>query len=285
MIRVGINVTRPRSIGRKVLLGKDCEVWVTFKYEKMPSFCYWCGLVSHDAKECSFWLSSKGSLSLDQQWYSAWLRADPFSARKKSFVFVPSIGRDFGGEDNPVRNESGLERRPQGAKAPQTVAASPIDPNPSNDIQNSATLDNQATISPTSHLGNDEDGPESFLIVMPVNTHTNMVNFEAQIQDIDMELNRYDSHESLVANPEFQEDASPSLSNCVDQVFTCDINAPLLHNDAHVSNKNPRDLEGNQSCLRTWKRMARLNQNGEPAMHAPSLGKRTPKEKGNEEIE
>ena len=65
-VRVGINVTRPLSRGRKVLLGNDCEVWVTFKYEKMPNFCYWCGMVSHDAKECSVWLSIKGSLPLDQ---------------------------------------------------------------------------------------------------------------------------------------------------------------------------------------------------------------------------
>lgn len=29
-IRVGINVTSPLSRGRKVLLGNNCEVWVTF---------------------------------------------------------------------------------------------------------------------------------------------------------------------------------------------------------------------------------------------------------------
>ena len=51
-VGVGVNVTRPLNRGRKVL-GKDGEVWVTFRYEKMPNFCYWCGMVSHDAKECS----------------------------------------------------------------------------------------------------------------------------------------------------------------------------------------------------------------------------------------
>ena len=70
-IRVGINVTKPLNRGRKVLLGNDEEVWVSFKYEKMPNFCYWCGMVSHDAKECSIWLSSKGSLSLEQQEYGS----------------------------------------------------------------------------------------------------------------------------------------------------------------------------------------------------------------------
>ena len=72
-VRAGINVTRPLSRGCRVLLGNDCEVWVAFMYEKLPNFCYWCGMVSHDAKECSIWLSSKGSLPLDQQGYGAWL--------------------------------------------------------------------------------------------------------------------------------------------------------------------------------------------------------------------
>ena len=59
-VRVVVNVSRPLNKGRKVLLGKDGEVWVNFRYEKMPNFCYWCGMVSHDAQECSVWLSSKG---------------------------------------------------------------------------------------------------------------------------------------------------------------------------------------------------------------------------------
>ena len=37
-IRVGVNVTKPLNRGRKVLLGTDEEVWISFKYEKMPNF-------------------------------------------------------------------------------------------------------------------------------------------------------------------------------------------------------------------------------------------------------
>ena len=118
-VRVGINVRRPLSRGRKVMLGDGREVWVNFKYEKMPNFCYWCGLVSHDAKECSVWLSSKGSLSLDQQEYGSWLKVDPFSVGKKSFVFVPSTKGDFGGEEAPVRSGRESRVRPQGTAPPR----------------------------------------------------------------------------------------------------------------------------------------------------------------------
>ena len=68
-------------------------------------------MVSHDVKECSIWLSSKGLLSLEQHEYGSWLRADPFSVGKKSFLFVPGSGGDFGGMDNHVRSGPGSVRR------------------------------------------------------------------------------------------------------------------------------------------------------------------------------
>ena len=101
-----------------------------------------------------------------------------------------------------------------------------------------------------------------------------MVNFEAQIQDIDMALNKYDSPVISMANPDFQEVLSPRMSSCYDQEIARDSNAPLPHNGAHVNTKNACDLEGSQSCLRTWKRLACLNQNLEQTMHAQTLGKR-----------
>ena len=50
--------------GHKVVFEDGKEGWVAFKYEKLPNFCYWCGLVSHDDKDCEHWLSSKGTLSI-----------------------------------------------------------------------------------------------------------------------------------------------------------------------------------------------------------------------------
>lgn len=61
-VRVEIDVSKPLCRGRRVLLNGDSEGWVSFKYEKMPNFCCWYGMVSHDDKECSIWLASKGAL-------------------------------------------------------------------------------------------------------------------------------------------------------------------------------------------------------------------------------
>nr|POE68408.1 hypothetical protein CFP56_20718 [Quercus suber] len=206
-------------------------------------------MVSHDAKECSVWLASKGSLSLDQQGYGAWLRADPFSVGRKSFVFVSGTGDDFGGNDGPGKGSGGVtERRQQTKETPPTTVTSPADPNQSTEFQNTVTPEVQAPNSPTFHAGNVVDSPESFPIVLPGITHTETVNFEEQIQEIDMEISKYDSH-------------------------------------AYGPNQNSRDREGNQSCLRTWKRLARANQSGEPAMHTTILGKRNNEAEGFEDTE
>ena len=75
---------------------------MSFKYKKIPNFYYWCGTVSHDDKECSLWLASKGSLSLDQQEYGAWLRASLSSSVGKTFMAVEGFGNVFG-EDTPSK--------------------------------------------------------------------------------------------------------------------------------------------------------------------------------------
>ena len=57
-------------------------------YERLPNICYWCGSVSHDDKDCSLWLQSKGTLKLEEQQFGSWTRAPLFNIAKKSFVEV-----------------------------------------------------------------------------------------------------------------------------------------------------------------------------------------------------
>ena len=66
-IRVLIDITRPLCRGRIISLSNNDDRFISFKYERLPNICYWCGLVSHDEKDCSLWLSSKGSLNADDQ--------------------------------------------------------------------------------------------------------------------------------------------------------------------------------------------------------------------------
>ena len=49
-----MDVSKPLCRGYGVILEKNKEIWVSFKYEKLPNFCYWCGLVSHAGKSVIF---------------------------------------------------------------------------------------------------------------------------------------------------------------------------------------------------------------------------------------
>ena len=61
-IRVEIDVHKPLCRGRRVHFCPDKEGWVSFRYERLPIFCHWCGVLNHDSKECDLWLQSKGKL-------------------------------------------------------------------------------------------------------------------------------------------------------------------------------------------------------------------------------
>ena len=89
-----------------------------------------------------------------------------------------------------------------------------------------------------------------------------------------MELNKFDTHNSYTANSGIFHELSPSLPIYFDQVHAGEKSTSAPHNVAHDSTNESRDLEGNQLCLRTWKRLACLKQFSKENMHAPTLGKR-----------
>ena len=51
-IRVSLDVTLPLCCGRIISLENGKMVWVTFKYERFPNLCYWCGQLEHDDRDC-----------------------------------------------------------------------------------------------------------------------------------------------------------------------------------------------------------------------------------------
>ena len=100
-VRVRIDVLKPLSRVRRVVLDEDTKIWVSFKYEKLTNFCYCCGMVSHDEKECEKWLARKGANSHAKQEYGAWLWATPYNPGKSPFTTVPGLGDGLGGVPMP----------------------------------------------------------------------------------------------------------------------------------------------------------------------------------------
>ena len=72
-----MDVTRKLIRGRKInIVGEEAR-WVHFKYERLPNFCYRCGLLEHDLKECPESVGRDKVEGRDDLQYRAWLRGEP----------------------------------------------------------------------------------------------------------------------------------------------------------------------------------------------------------------
>lgn len=88
-IQVSIDLSLPLCRGRLISLNDGKEVWVSFKYERLPNICYWCGRLTHDDRDCDLWIESEGTLRVDQKAFSPYLRAPPFVTTRKNVIQVP----------------------------------------------------------------------------------------------------------------------------------------------------------------------------------------------------
>ena len=79
-----------------------------FKYERLLNICYWCGLVSHDDKECSLWLISKGSLKADDQQFGPWIRATQINPTRKSIMEVKGFDKTGVQHHSRVSSKTGV---------------------------------------------------------------------------------------------------------------------------------------------------------------------------------
>ena len=103
-VRVRIDATKRLIRGKKITIEGGEARWVQFKYERLPNFCYHCGLLSHALKDCPE-LSNTGRLSEVGLQYGAWLRGDPFGRIQRE------PGK-FGGGENRGGREGGTGNRP-----------------------------------------------------------------------------------------------------------------------------------------------------------------------------
>lgn len=90
-VRVRVDISLPLCGGRVLSIEGSEDVWISFKYERLPNICYWCGCLNHFDRDCDLWIESDGSLDRSAQEYGAWIRASITSASKKSVVTVPGF--------------------------------------------------------------------------------------------------------------------------------------------------------------------------------------------------
>lgn len=73
-VLVEIDLTKPLARGTK-LRYKNNEIWVQFKYEQLPGFCFCCGCIGHSDRVCIMRKEDMKSNRLKGNEFGSWLRA------------------------------------------------------------------------------------------------------------------------------------------------------------------------------------------------------------------
>lgn len=90
-VRVILDISKPLCRGRKISLDGGNTGWVSFKYERLPSLCFWCGCLTHEERDCELWIASGGSLTRKDRKYGTWLRVPLSNHIRKSTIAVPGF--------------------------------------------------------------------------------------------------------------------------------------------------------------------------------------------------
>uniref|UniRef100_A0A2N9G5C3 CCHC-type domain-containing protein n=1 Tax=Fagus sylvatica TaxID=28930 RepID=A0A2N9G5C3_FAGSY len=65
------------AVGKLLKVEDDKPVWVDFRYEHLPIFCYKCGLLGHSSSDCITSRGGSRTPGFDRDQYGSWLRALP----------------------------------------------------------------------------------------------------------------------------------------------------------------------------------------------------------------
>jgi hypothetical protein len=106
-VRVVINLFQPLERGRTLSIsGSSC--WVTFKYEKLPIFCFRCGCIIHGPKGCLEVSVRKPNHGEGSEGWGQWLRADDYPKR---------LGGNEGRKADPPSSPTVSDHRPMEEKS------------------------------------------------------------------------------------------------------------------------------------------------------------------------
>ena len=90
-VRIMMDITKKLVRGKKITIeGGECR-WIHFKYERLPNFCYKCGLLSHAIRDCPDSVGLNVQFDENQFQYGAWLRGKP--SRKGGYALSKSVAQ------------------------------------------------------------------------------------------------------------------------------------------------------------------------------------------------
>lgn len=109
-LKILLDLNKPLKRGTRIRLGSATPCWIPATYERLPSFCYWCGKLGHSYKDCDQFhdqVSDEKHEDVKKFPYGEWMKASPM----KQAQIIP----DKGNEENDKLRRS-LFSRPHGTK-------------------------------------------------------------------------------------------------------------------------------------------------------------------------
>lgn len=110
-VRVKIDVTRKLIRGKKVKIEGGEQRWIRFKYERLPNFCYRCGLLTHDLMDCAEASDKGNNTEQTTLQYGPWLGGEVpqrsgSEAQKGGHSVGPIMGDKHGGNEGKLTEKN-----------------------------------------------------------------------------------------------------------------------------------------------------------------------------------
>jgi hypothetical protein len=102
-VRVTINLFKLLERGRTLFIAGNPN-WVSFKYEKLPVFCFWCGCIIHGPTSYNKMSTRKSNHAKGLDGWGLWLRADGSSRGPGN-----TEGTKLSRPSSPVESDEGRE--------------------------------------------------------------------------------------------------------------------------------------------------------------------------------
>lgn len=196
-VRVTIDISQPLCRGRVISLDSGKELWVSFKYERLPNLCYWCGRLTHDDRDCDLWVESEGSLSTEAQQFGPWVKAAPFTPTRRFMIKVPGF---FAGKKSGVSSTSSRPAKKPPVMLVRTGKPSPVIIRPEKENFEAPSSENiipdfQEVNPLNSWPPIDEGIMEEVTLIQTGSVEKKLYaeNFEEIMEGIDKEIKKFDS--------------------------------------------------------------------------------------------
>ncbi len=84
-VQLRLDITKPIPRSRLVTFSAVRQMWVSFKYERLPWLCFGCGIIGHLERDCGSLPGNGSGSSRGIQQYGPWFQASDPSSRRRGY--------------------------------------------------------------------------------------------------------------------------------------------------------------------------------------------------------